>query len=192
MKQKMSVVESALKFCTFRADQAEVWNEISEKMSRHKISSQTEAMSDIYEKEKNRIEDYREKFKHVESQIGAVFALEGKIFGMDVFDKADTCRKLLPRIIRSYALEVIEIPEKKTKKKQPEVNDVEKFLKTLYEAEFSSRKSPGAGMTVTITGKKLTGTSLVAKDTVVHTSVFTMPDKEKRPKEYETGHIRRP
>ena len=187
-KQKASVMCSLESVGKFQADQGEVWEDIEWCISQRKVSSPTAAMSDIYEKEKSRIDDYKETFKPAEGQIGAVFAIGKTIFGMDVFDKEDTCKKLMPKITRSYVMEIIS--GAKTDK-QPEDKDVKEFLKAVIESQFTPRKSPGAGMTVSITGKEVAGTSLVAKEAVVHTALFNKPDHKKRQEE-KYSYMRNP
>jgi hypothetical protein len=179
-KQKASVMYS-MRVGGFHANQGEVWDNIEAKMDELSVNSSTGAMSDIYEKEKGHIDIYKDIFKHVEGQIGAVFAIGKTIFGMDVFDKEDTCRKLMPKIIRSYVMEIL-YGDKRDK--QPEAEDVKEFLKTVAESQFSPHKSPGAGTTVSITGKKVAGTSLVMKDTVVHTAIFNKIEQEKQEERY--------
>ncbi len=174
---KISVMHSLKKGGTFEADQGEVWDNVDKRISCFMMESPTAAMSDIYEKEKSRIDDYKEAFKPVEGQVGSVFAVGNAIFGMDIFDKEATCKKLMPKIIRSYVMEILAGSKKD---KQPKAGDVKVFLKSVAEAQFSSRKSPGAGITVSITGKEVAGTSLVAKDTVVHTAIFNKPGEEQQ------------
>jgi hypothetical protein len=186
-KHKASVMHSMERQSDYHADQGEVWDNIEAKMREFSVKSPTVAMSDIYEKEKGRIDIYKDIFKHVEGQIGAVFAIGQTIFGMDVFDKEDTCRKLMPKIIRSYVMEIL-YGDKRDK--QPEAEDVREFLKAVAESQFSSHKSPGAGMTVSITGKTVAGTSLVMKDTVVHTAIFNKIEQEKQEERY--SYMRRP
>jgi len=180
-KQKASVMHSVETVGDFEANQREVWEDIACCISAREISSPTAAMNDIYKKEQERIAEYKDVFKLVEGQTGAIFAIGKTIFGMDVFDKEDTCRKLMPKIINSYVMEILSA--KKTGK-QPEKKDVEEFLKTVTESQFSARKSPGTGMTVNITGKEVGGTSLVARDAVIHTAVFNKPEQEQPEEKY--------
>jgi hypothetical protein len=175
-KHKASVMHSMERQSDYHADQGEVWEDIACFMSKRNVASPTAAMSDIYEKEKSRIADYKDIFKHVEGQIGAIFAIGKTIFGMDIFDKEDTCKKLMPKITNSYVMEIL---AGKTEK-QPDSKNVEEFLKAVAESQFTSHKSPGTGMTVSITGKTAGGTSLVAKDTVVHTAVFNKPEHQQQ------------
>jgi hypothetical protein len=44
----------------------------------------------------------------VDGQVGALFAIGDRIVGFDLFDSADTCRKLLPKLVRSYAIDAID------------------------------------------------------------------------------------
>ena len=183
-QQKEAVMDSMKEEDSFRGNQSRVWNNIEVQICKMCVTSPTSAMSDIYEKEKIRINNYKDIFKLVDGQVGAVFAIGGDIFGMDLFGKEDTCKKLMPKIINSYVMEIL--LENQTGK-QPERKDTEAFIAGVSESVFSEKKSPGKGMTVSISGKTASGTSLVAEDTVVHTAVFKNPeDKQQTYKtEYE-------
>jgi hypothetical protein len=180
-RHKETVMHAMEENNTYRADQGEVWEDIACFMKRRNVSSPTAAMSAIYEKEKSRIEDYRDVFHVVDMQIGAVFAIGKDIFGMDVFDKEDTCKKLMPKIINSYVMEIL---DRKTDK-QADSEEVKAFLKAVSDSALSSRKSPGAGITVSITSQTASGTSLMAKDTVIHTAVFNKLGKERQEEKHE-------
>ena len=54
------------------------------------------------------LEEYVQAFKTSATQVGACFAINGRIRGIELFDVSDTCGKLMPRLIRSYALDAIE------------------------------------------------------------------------------------
>ena len=179
--QKDSVVESMKTRDSFQANQQKVWNNVCHRMVTTKTNSPTSAMSDIYEKEKPRIEEYRDAFPIREGQIGAVFAINGEIFGMDVFDIESTCKKIMPKIIRSYVLEIL---SKEKVKKNIKIGQIETFLSDIVESGFEAKKSPGKGMNVSITGRRGNGTALVVvEDTVGHTSIFAKsgPEKPKTP-----------
>ena len=125
-------------------------------------------MSDIYEKEKIRIKDYRDVFRTEPGQTGAVFAIGREIFAMDVFDSADTCRKLMPKIIGSFAIEALD----NVSDRQAGLEDVKAFLDVVSASDLSLKRSPGSGVTVSIKSPAASGTTLVSGDTVVHTAVF--------------------
>jgi hypothetical protein len=91
-----------------RSDQSKVWEDIREKSSRFSVLSDTSAMSDIFEKEEARLKDYEQSFQVREGQSGAVFAINGKIVGLDLFDSVETLKKLFPKLLQSYGLDALD------------------------------------------------------------------------------------
>ena len=176
--QKESVMDSSEKTGEFRADQGETWDNIAEKAHLHEAPSETGAMSAIYEKESKRMAALQKAFTPEDGQIGGIFAVGKEIFGMDVFDKEDTWKKLMPKILKSYMLEILSM--KKISQK-PGVKEAEEFLALARSGKLSSQKSPGKGMTVSIAGKKAAGTSLLAEGTAVHTAVFSKSGEKEKP-----------
>jgi len=57
------------------ANQAEIWSDISHKAESLHVHSDTEAMSDIYERRRGRIEDYVAAFAPQPGQTGVIFAI---------------------------------------------------------------------------------------------------------------------
>ena len=82
----------------FRADQSAIWDGIAEKASRLKAASPTGAMSRMYEKEKTSISEYVKHFSLINSQVGAVFMINGKVVGLDSFGKPENIFKGLQKI----------------------------------------------------------------------------------------------
>jgi hypothetical protein len=101
-----------------RSDQAEVWRDISEKSAKFNVSSETSAVSDIYEQESTRLEDYVHSFSVLEGQAGAVFAIDGRVVGLELFDSAETLRKLFPKLLRSYGLDALDRARSKPSRKE--------------------------------------------------------------------------
>ena len=96
-----------------RSDQHAVWADIRLKAAHLKAESSTAAMSDIYERYTKRIDDYVGAFAAIDRQVGAVFTINGNIVGFDLFDFSGTFKKLLPKLVRSYALDAIDTDTKK-------------------------------------------------------------------------------
>ncbi len=90
------------------SNQAEVWSNIAGKAQRMAVSSDTSAMSDIYHAHESMVEDHVTGLSPVQGQVGAVFATDGRIVGLDVFDAETTLAALLPTLVRSHALDAIE------------------------------------------------------------------------------------
>ena len=67
----------------FRSNQGEIWNEVSELALNLNAESPSMAMSAIYQKKAPSIEKYAKHFDLTDSQVGAVFMIDGKVAGMD-------------------------------------------------------------------------------------------------------------
>ena len=90
------------------SDQQEVWSAIAEKSARLGAPSDTSAMSAMYDKLDHSLEDFVAAFAPVERQVGAVFLVNGRVVGLELFDAPSTWRKLSPKLVRSYALDAID------------------------------------------------------------------------------------
>ena len=75
------------------------------------------AMGRMYEKEQARLEKYVNHFRLVDMQVGAVFAINGKVVGLDSFARPETCAGVFKKLVQSYALDAIDWfdPEKDAK-----------------------------------------------------------------------------
>src|SRR3989304_527773 len=91
------------------ADQGEVWDAIVEKSSRMNAPSGTSAMAEIFDKYESDIEGYEAAMKPLARQAGALFAMNGAIKGLDLFDHPATLGKLLSKLVQSYALDAIDL-----------------------------------------------------------------------------------
>ena len=153
-----------------RSNQEAVWADISLKASHLKAESATAAMSDIYERYTKRIDDYVGAFAAIDRQVGAVFTINGNIIGFDLFDSPGTFKKLLPKLVRSYALDVIETDTKKAV--APSRQAVEELLFEIAQAEPKTFPASGDGVDVRFTGPKLMGAGLIVNGRVVHLGAF--------------------
>jgi len=171
MKKAESVIKSAAAGQGFRSDQSEVWNDINVRACAMDASSPTAAMSHIYTTKKADIDKLRKDFKAGEGDVGAVFAVNGKILGADIFDKPAVYQKLFPKVLESYLMEVLA-----AKKSKETVGD-EEAAAFLAEAKGNLGQilaSPGIGNIVRINAKGVVGAALVVKGSVVHTSIFRL------------------
>ena len=153
-----------------RSDQREVWEQIGAKASRLKVASPTAAMADIYETHMKRVDTYADGFTAADQQAGAVFVINGEVIGFDLFDSPATLKKLLPKLVRSYALDAIEAVTEKGDAASRRA--VEELLLAVRRAEAQTYSAVGEGVDVRLTGPDLTGAGLVAKERVVHLSAF--------------------
>lgn len=177
--QKMMDVSSSLKMRGMRdADQGAVWDDVDLRASELRSHSATGAMGDIYDQHHTSVEDYLHEIVWLDGQVGAAFAIDGFVVGLDVFDSQNIAREYLPKVIRSYALDAIaqRAPRatraaSKAVRKPLEVEVVE-LLDQVSAAEFESFPAVSLGTDVRIDSRDLAGAALVRDDQVVHLSAF--------------------
>ena len=142
---KMAQVSASMASSGARhSNQGAVWQNIDEKFARLKTSSRTSAMADIFEQHSARLEEYVKSFAPKEGQVGAVFTIEGKVCGFELFDSPDTLKKLWPKLMRSYGLDALDRADsghQKEEKPTPPAgqDDVESFLNRAFQP--AKRKS---------------------------------------------------
>jgi hypothetical protein len=136
-------------------------------------------MADIFEQHSARLEEYVKSFTPTEGQMGAVFTIEGKVCGFELFDSPDTLKKLWPKLMRSYALDALdragsvgEEGEKPTS--DPGPNEVEAFLQKVSAGETKQYAAVGEGDDIRLANIGLTGAALAARGRVIHLSAFAM------------------
>ena len=81
----------------------------------------------------------------MESQVGAVFLINGKVVGMDCLGKTDTFAKVFNKLVESYALDAVDWFDSKTDVKASRA-DIDGFLRVIAEAKTENHKSVGLGM----------------------------------------------
>jgi len=153
------------------ANQGEVWDDISAKMESMAVHSKTQAIADAYDAFAGSVEEYVQAFGTVAAQVGACFAINGRIRGIELFDNSDTCRKLLPKLVRSYALDAIE--EWREGESPPAVPNVGEFLATVAAAETDRFKALGEGEDIRLRSASVGGGALAARERVVHLCAFS-------------------
>src|SRR5687767_5569277 len=90
------------------SDQAAVWADIAEKSARMDARSETGAMEEIFAVHARFAESCLKALSPSERQCGALFLIGGRVVGFDLFDRAVTLRRLLPKLVRSVAMDAID------------------------------------------------------------------------------------
>ena len=166
----------------FRADQSAIWDGIAEKADRMEAPSPTGAMAAIYDKEMPSIEEYVKHFSLIDSQVGAIFMINGKVVGLDAFGKPGTFSKIFKKLLESYTLDAIDWhdPDKEHKALKSEVT---KFQKAALVAGAEGRPSVGLGTDFRLESKKVTGFALALDAQLLHVSIFAWAEGENRGKQ---------
>jgi hypothetical protein len=161
------------------ANQAEIWRDISDKAERLRVQSETEAMSDIYEEQSARIEDYVKAFAPQSAQAGALFAVNGRIAGLELFDSAATFRRFMPKIVRGYAIDAIE--ESAADAKPPVAEAVRCFFDEMQVAALERFPALAEGEDLRIESDAVAGGALYAESRIVHLCAFAVEEPASRP-----------
>jgi len=120
-----------------------------------------------------RLEDYVGAFKAEPDQLGALFAIGEHVEGLELFDCSETFTEMLPKLIRSYAIDAIE--ELESHRHNPVAKDAEVFLGRLRRAEFETYPAVGEGTEIRLSAAGAIGAGLVVEGRVVHLAAFSAP-----------------
>jgi hypothetical protein len=162
----------------FRSDQSAIWDGIAEKANRMGAPSPTGAMAAMYDKERPSIDEYVQPFHLIDSQIGAVFMINGKVAGTDAFGKPGTFSKVFKKLLESYSLDAIDWYDPQQEQKTLK-SEVTKFRKAALAAHVESGPSVGLGVDFRLESKQVTGFALALAEQVLHISIFKRANEGK-------------
>lgn len=176
------------------SDQSAVWSDIASKAERLRAPSSTGAAEAMYERHHASLESYVEACVPVERQVGALFAIGDRLVGLDLFDSAATFRRLLPKLVRSYALDAMDAAATDVtlrrvddagrrngasdRRRHPAAGTgslraaADLFLRLVAEADTKSVAAVGLGTDVRLVAPSLAGAALVHEERLVHLSAF--------------------
>ena len=168
------------------SDQSEVWHGIADKASRMHVHSNTGAMADLFQHAEQDLEAYVQAFSAAPGQAGAIFALGGRVVGLEVLFSPDTFAKLLPKLVRSYALDAIEIPGDHSP--LPPADSAVSFLRQVAGADVQEFPAVGLGKTLRLQANGIVGVGLWAEEALIHLAVFrTNGDGPRNPSGVSSG-----
>jgi hypothetical protein len=165
------------------SDQADVWHDIAQKSSRLNASSPTSAMGAIFSTHSASVETFVSGCAAADGQVGALFAVGDAIVGFDLFDRPSTLRQMLPKLVRSVAIDAIDAAAGSPSKEPRSVGQAEdralraqaaQFLAVTAEAPRRAIPAIGIGDDVRLTAPHIAGAALVLDDYVIHLGAFTL------------------
>ncbi len=170
----VAVTQSLGRSGTHEADQGEVWAGIADKATAMRASAPTGAMSDVFEAHRGSVDDYVAAFWAQPGQTAAVFAIGDRIEGLELFDCARTFCEMLPKLIRSYAIDAIERAESETDDggQVPGEASARAFMERLSAAEVEEYPAVGLGTEVRMKAPGVVAGGLVVAQRVVHLAAF--------------------
>ena len=92
-----------------------------------------------------------------------------------MFDRRSTLTALLPKLVRSYAVDALEVAEGTAA--PPDGGLAAAFFDAAASANVSSHPALGLGTDIRLTGPGLAGGGLVVEDGLVHLAVFAVEDE---------------
>jgi len=178
--RKAAQVSDSMRDCgTRRSNQSEVWEDIDIKSRRMEVESPTAAMEAMYSHNAVSIDAFVAALPAADGQLGAAFEINGALVGIDLFDHPATLAKLLPKLVRSYALDALD-EAAETEETKPAVEQGVAALDTLIgrvaAARFESFPAVGEGTDLRIEAAGLAGGALVARGRTVHLCAFVTED----------------
>jgi len=160
----------------YRADQGRIWDDIQEKSVRMEAPSPTGAMAEIYDCYDERLSEFTQAFQLIEWQVGAIFAIDGRVLGLECFGCYDTFNLFFDKLVKSYALDALDSSEKtKTDSVPPE--KARRFITSTLKSKCENHPSLGLGNNITLESRTVSGAALVEGDRLLHLSAFR---KEKK------------
>lgn len=158
-----------------RADQAAIWSEVSRKQHEFACSSPTSALHDVYEHRRLDIESYLSTFQPLPHQVGAVFAVDGEIIGVEAFDSPETFHKMFPQLLRSYALTAMSSPRPEARAVSR--SEADEFLNAVADAPAESFQPVGLGREVQMNDEPVNGCALLHEGRLIHLYAFRRPER---------------
>jgi hypothetical protein len=162
-----------------RSDQAAVWADIAQLSARMRSESPTSAMEQVFVDHEAAIDRYVSNCLPVAGQVGALFAIGDRIAGFDLFADERTLRKLLPKLVRSHAIDALDRTNSRDTGGSAGSSGVRlqaegsAFLSALGTATQQRTAALGLGEDVRISAPNLVAGALVVGDRIAHLSGFT-------------------
>jgi ARG/rhodanese/phosphatase superfamily protein len=163
-----------------RSDQHWIWDDIAAKANRLAVDSNTSAMSNIFDAHQGSLDDYVNAFATVEGQCGAVFLLDGIPVALDLFNSDAVLRKLMPKLLRSHALDALDERDVHAPKNigllEPRDAATAFIAGVAKAAQHNARMFPtvGLGQAMRVEGMAVAAAALLVESAVVHLAAFDL------------------
>ena len=165
------VTDNLADHCGRFSNQGAMWEEINRKSRRMaRNPSPTEAIDDLFVDHDVLLGEFVEALAPVDGHSGAVFALNGQVAGLELFDSPSTFSRVAPKLLRSWALDAIDDTAASSDVPGPE--QVESLCDGLTAAAATVYPALGLGEDLRVSVDGLDAAALVASGRVVHLSAF--------------------
>jgi hypothetical protein len=156
------------------AEQVEVWQDVAMSLAASETSSPTGALADAYAQRERELASFRRDLQLPNDAVGLAAFHDGKLQGLDLFDRHATLRYFWESLLDSYAIDFLAAPINPTEPAQSgEAHAVQAALDAAAAARWEPFDSPGEGQDWRLSDPAYAGAALVWEDKVViHLQLF--------------------
>ena len=168
------------------SDQGAVWDSIAEKSARMSVHSDTGAAAALYEGHRAALDGFVAGIASVPGQVGAAFVVNGRLAGLDLLAGPDLLARLLPKLVRSYALDALDEEIAEGEMADGEMAGlasgtagmaairaaVRAALERAAGLSATRHRAIGRGEDLRLSGEGLVGAALIADGAVVHLGLW--------------------
>jgi hypothetical protein len=151
-----------------RADQGEVWAEVTRVSAALDTESPTQALHGVFERHRGRLGEVAGKVPMHCSQVGMLAAVGGRFVVLDLVARVEAFARLQPRLAQGYALDALTADAAPA----PSLQDARDFVALLLEAPAQRSPAPGLGEHLRFAFGGLGGTALAHDGGIVTLSAF--------------------
>jgi hypothetical protein len=157
-----------------RALQGEVWNEIAGKSARMDVHSNTDAMHDIYDGRRARLDECLAAIRLHDAQTGALVLIGGRPVVLDHVSRPDVFAALHAPLVQGYALDALEhgATADATPPARPGTQTAAAFLRHVLRARITEHDGIGLGRDLRFAQTRVAGAGLVVGDELVQLTAF--------------------
>ncbi len=195
MAKQMSVSGSLRMDNAFTGDQGEVWQDIAALHESLGTHSETGAMGQAFEDQRQQMDEYLKAFPLQKDQTGLFIMIDGEIVGFDVLSRPEAYMKLHDKLVRSYVMDALVHKHSRQKKTKPEASSLisraTAFLEEILQCQEQKHASVGLGDDYRYSHEKMSGAALEYERTVIHMAFFRQTDGAKDGDILHWGHRHR-
>jgi hypothetical protein len=164
-----------------RTDQGRIWGNIAEKSRKMNVDSPTMAMSDMFAHAGDRLSAYSPHFHFIEQQVGALFAIDGQVIGMECFGYPDTFGRFFDKLVTSYAMDAIETQTAPNALQPVAPGKAGTFVDSVKTAPGVRHARVDLGATISFQARNVVGTALANGEKMLHLSAFRKARRKWQP-----------